>query len=254
MKDPTRLLDLPSELAEPGRALLRAAASEEPPEGALERLLGVLPAPAAPAADRHLSGIRPALRAGAAGARRGLRWPLLAGGAVSLVAAAWIAARTLAPAGSGDRAAGARPATADRPSSLAAEPVQTARPITGPERSAAPPPAAAVDPPTAGGSAASETGSRPRSLAQEIASLDHVRKLLAAGDPAQALRALRRHARSYPQGALLQEAELLQIEALTRAGEPARARTRALQFLSQHPDSPHAARVRGLLAGADGAP
>jgi TolA-binding protein len=146
-------------------------------------------------------------------------------------------------------------------------PAGSSRPVP-PPTAASPAPAmrAPVDPPLpsagqptppgalAAPKSAPESGARTRSLAQEIASLDHVRKLLGAGDAAQALRALRRHARGYPQGALQQEAELLQIEALTRAGEPAQARARAAQFLTQHPDSPHGPRVRSLLAGADGAP
>jgi hypothetical protein len=45
----------------------------------------------------------------------------------------------------------------------------------------------------------------------------------------------------------------LRIEAFHRAGDRARVRTLAARFLAEHPDSPHAPRVRALASGPIGA-
>ena len=239
MKDPTRFLEL-QEL-EPDRAteLLRAGALEEPPSGAVERLLGVLSAPAATSgsasqADSQVSGVRPALRtaanAGGVAAKLSVRWLVLTGGGLSLIAAAWLASQASAPT---PRAAPVLQPQAAKP--LLAQPL--------PAPSNAPVPVEQTG----------HTDRRPRSLAQEIASLDQVRQLLAGGQASQALGALRRHARTYADGALQQEASVLRIEALLRAGEPTQARALAARFLKEHADSPHQERVRALVNQADGA-
>ncbi|HKP61198.1 MAG TPA: hypothetical protein VJV78_30925, partial [Polyangiales bacterium] len=87
---------------------------------------------------------------------------------------------------------------------------------------------------------------RAPALADEIARLDAVRRLLASGQGSAALRALQGYAHEHPAGSLRQEAELLRIEAWQRAGQPARARALAARFLADNPDSPHAQRVREL--------
>jgi hypothetical protein len=243
MKDPTRFLELRELEPDAATELLRAGALEEPPAGAVERLLGVLSAPAAGSGavapvQAHLSGMRPALRAaqsvGGVSAKLGVRWLVLTAGGASLIAAAWLASQSRAP--------GARSLQAPVALQPMAAPVPSVRP-------APPPPSDAPVSAQAEGSAHKER--RPRSLAQEIASLDQVRQLLVKGEPSQALAALRRHARTYADGALQQEASLLRIEALLRAGEPAQARALAARFLKEHADSPHQERVRALMTQAN---
>jgi len=263
MKDPTRLLDLhPSAAgAEPdaGLSLLRAAAVEEPPAGAVERLLGVLNA-GGPAADgggptlgdAHLSGVRPATRAvgGASGSavKLGLPWIALgSAGVVALAVSAWLATRPVTPTPS---------AASPGPAPVASHQVQVPQPSAA--SSSAPPAASAalpVDPLSRaddrGAGTTPATSSRSGALAQEIASLDRVRGLLTAGNPARALSALRRHARTYADGALQQESTVLQIEALIGTGNSQKARALAARFLADHRDSPHAQRVQALAAEAE---
>jgi hypothetical protein len=88
------------------------------------------------------------------------------------------------------------------------------------------------------------------SLAREIAALDEVRSLLATDRAAAALTALSRYERELPRGALRIEASVLRIEAHQRAGQGEYARSLAERFLAEHPDSPHATRVRRLIGAA----
>ena len=85
------------------------------------------------------------------------------------------------------------------------------------------------------------------SLAEELASLDSARALLARGDSAGALVRLDAHSRAYPKGRLQLEAEVLRIDALTKNGQTSLAKKRAEAFLRKHPNSVLASRVRTLL-------
>jgi TolA-binding protein len=85
------------------------------------------------------------------------------------------------------------------------------------------------------------------SLAEELASLDSARALLARGDSAGALARLDAHSRAYPKGRLQLEAEVLRIDALTKNGQPSLAKKHAETFLRKHPNSVLASRVRMLL-------
>jgi len=85
------------------------------------------------------------------------------------------------------------------------------------------------------------------SLAEELASLDSARALLARGDAAGALVRLDAHNRAYPKGRLQLEAEVLRIDALTKNGQTNLAKKRAETFLRKHPNSVLASRVRMLL-------
>jgi outer membrane protein assembly factor BamD (BamD/ComL family) len=89
-------------------------------------------------------------------------------------------------------------------------------------------------------------------LAEEVAALDRVRRL-AAADPEQALRLLDEYDQRFPGGDLAPEALVLRIEALVRGGERARAETLARSFLSNHPRSPHAKRIRTIVGWSDDA-
>jgi hypothetical protein len=218
MKDPTRLLD--AVIREAALRLLRAGASEEPPPDALASLSLVLglPAPATqPAA--------PGGMAAGAGAKLANGWLVLAAcGLAAVGGASWLAMR--------DRPEPPPPPAASAPLAPLAQPeaAPSPAPLPQPEAAPAPQPEAARAP----------------ALAEEIARLDAVRRLLASGQGRAALGALQRYTREHPRGELRQEAELLRIEASRRAGQPDKARALARRFLADNPDSPHAARVREL--------
>lgn len=112
-------------------------------------------------------------------------------------------------------------------------------PIVSSAETAPPPPSA---PPVV-----ASTPQTPRTLAEEVASLDAARKLLSAGDPSGALAALDRHRRDFPGGALGPEAMLVRLEALMAAGRQEEARALGQRFLDAHPDSPLQGRVRTLI-------
>lgn len=84
-------------------------------------------------------------------------------------------------------------------------------------------------------------------LQAELAQLDAARSRLAAGHAEQALALLRAYERATPRGALRLEAEVLRIDALSRSGRLAQAQQRAKLFLSRHPSSVLAARVRRIV-------
>lgn len=83
-------------------------------------------------------------------------------------------------------------------------------------------------------------------LQQELAQLDVVRARLATGRAEQALSLLDAYDRGTPRGSLRLEAEVLRIDALSRSGRMEQARARARAFLTRHPTSVLAARVRRL--------
>ncbi len=85
-------------------------------------------------------------------------------------------------------------------------------------------------------------------LGEQVSALDSARRALAAGDAASAVRQLDDYEARFPGGALVEEAEVLRVEALLAEGDRASAARVGDRFLSAHPNSPHAARVRALLA------
>ncbi len=69
-----------------------------------------------------------------------------------------------------------------------------------------------------------------------------------ASDPAGALALTMEDARRFPAGALAPEREVLAIEALARLGRTSEARQRLDAFKQRFPQSPHVARLDGLIA------
>jgi hypothetical protein len=68
-----------------------------------------------------------------------------------------------------------------------------------------------------------------------------------ASDPSTALDLTRQHARLFPAGGLVPEREVLAIEALVQLGRLEDARSRFGVFRARFPQSPHLARLEGLL-------
>ncbi|MBW2525835.1 MAG: tetratricopeptide repeat protein, partial [Deltaproteobacteria bacterium] len=89
-------------------------------------------------------------------------------------------------------------------------------------------------------------------LGAEVRALDRARSAMQSGRPDDALRALEQYEREFSGGALAPEARVMRIDALRRAGRTAQAEAMGRDFLARHPDSPHARRVRSLIAGAGG--
>jgi hypothetical protein len=88
----------------------------------------------------------------------------------------------------------------------------------------------------------------PSRLAAESRVVIEAQRALRAGDPSAALRRLEAARDEFADGVLVQEREALSIEALVRAGQTQSARARAAAFLRAHPESPHAANVKKLVA------
>jgi hypothetical protein len=87
------------------------------------------------------------------------------------------------------------------------------------------------------------------SLNAEVAALDRARKALASGQTDRALGELGAYDRDFPGGRLGPEALYLRMEASARRGDQASAERAARELLQHHPNSPHAARARALIAG-----
>jgi hypothetical protein len=107
---------------------------------------------------------------------------------------------------------------------------------------AAPPPRASA--PSAPSAPVAPSAPAAPALAEEIALIDRARGFLGARDPSRALDLLDTYDR-HP-GNLAHEATALRVEALAMRGDRARAAQVARVFLTEHPRSPLAARIRTL--------
>jgi hypothetical protein len=88
------------------------------------------------------------------------------------------------------------------------------------------------------------------SLPEQVLSLDRARVALSSGDPGAALSEIAHYRSTWPHGVFLTEASVLEIEALAKRGEIVLAGMRAQAFVTAHPDSPQAERLRALIPGA----
>ena len=77
--------------------------------------------------------------------------------------------------------------------------------------------------------------------------LEEAQRALAAGDPARALRVCDRYQATFAAGKLAPEETILRVRALLARGERQRAVSLAQAFVSAHPDSPYAARIRAIV-------
>lgn len=84
-------------------------------------------------------------------------------------------------------------------------------------------------------------------LAAELTALDGARSALATSEPAKAQALLDAYDADFPLGALREESAVIRIEALVANGRSDEARRRADLFVTSHPTSPHAPRLRRLL-------
>jgi hypothetical protein len=216
MKDPRRLLD--GDGTEEQRALLRAAALEEPTPDGRARLLGALGVTAPSVVDptAHAPSTAPGALTAGSSAVSATKLVLLAlGGAAILGAGALLWSRS-----------------------------EPAAPRDVPPAHSAVPSALPTDDQVA--PAAEAAGS----VAREIEAIERVRSELGRKDGSAALTALGRYASEHPAGVLAHEADVLRVEALLQAGDASAALELAQQLLGRHGDSPHRARLEALAQQA----
>jgi hypothetical protein len=84
-------------------------------------------------------------------------------------------------------------------------------------------------------------------LADEVRLLEHAQRALAAGDPVGALKVCDRYRAAFTAGKLAPEETILRVRALLATGARQRAVSLAHAFVSAHPDSPYAARIRAII-------
>jgi hypothetical protein len=130
--------------------------------------------------------------------------------------------------------------------SVAPQPRKWGTNPVGPLGAVSAPSASANTPATADFSLDASGGAN--ALAQEAALLRHARSALLAGNLGGALAVLEQSQRDVRNPQLLPEREALLIEVLYRSGRRAEGLGRAREYLMRFPDSPHAGKVRALLA------
>lgn len=144
-------------------------------------------------------------------------------------------------------------ATADRPAPAPVAAVPPAVPVVAPASPRSEPaPIASIAPrpaPVVARPAPSAPTVKPASLQDETRALAAVQRALRDQQPDEALRLLEDQERSFQGGALAEERAAAHILALCAAGRLTEARAAAARFLTAHPDSPVAARVRASCAG-----
>jgi outer membrane protein assembly factor BamD (BamD/ComL family) len=88
------------------------------------------------------------------------------------------------------------------------------------------------------------------SLLEEVSLLDRARASLGRHDGTGALRAAEDYLAQFPNGRLRMEAAVIRVYALLLAKGLSAAGPAAEDFVRRHPDSPHAARLRRILAAS----
>jgi hypothetical protein len=91
-----------------------------------------------------------------------------------------------------------------------------------------------------------------RHLAEEIGVIDRARASLNAGNPSEALRALDEHDRRFDDPRLAPEALYLRMEARVRLGDRAGAERAAREILEKYPGGPQVGRAEELLRSEPG--
>jgi len=259
-------------------ALLRSADHDEPSAGAYSKVAATLGVSAAVGLGASLPVA--ALASSGASASNALRWSgslfakgvVVAVSSVLLVAAGVALHRARGPAAPSTQRPALGEKVARAPASAAPPVVALARDVSAPT----PPPTPTPSPTPPGiasavlspASAVMSAAARPLKLAQnahvvlgpsaprapqksslpeQVLSLDRARVALSSGDPAAALSEIAHYRSTWPHGVFLTEASVLEIEALAKRGEIVLAGMRAQAFVTAHPDSPQAERLRALI-------
>ncbi|HEY3665097.1 MAG TPA: hypothetical protein VGL19_03815 [Polyangiaceae bacterium] len=255
------------------QALLRSAESDEPSNAAYAKVAAALGVGAAIGVGASMPAPA-AVVAGASAASALARWSgslaaklalLGVSGALLLGASGgylWHRAATRGAAGGGAQAgASVLPVQPHVATAAAVAPSQPeAAVVPGPASPANAALAAAVAPLAATGAApvralrhvhaAARLAASGSSLPEQVQSLDRARVALSSGDASTALVEIAHYRKAWPKGVFLTEASVLEIEALAKRGERSLAAMRAQAFVTAHPDSPQAERLRALIPAA----
>jgi len=224
-------------------ALWKSARDDRPPSRSLARTLQAVGVGGAITTAASGAG------AGLAAAKAGIGLTLFKWGAVvGLASAVAVGGGAISRHSNAPRAAAhaeeAQPtaAVAEPALTAVAEPALTAVAEPAPTSEPSAPAPASTAPLSTAARASSSTASQP-DIAQEIKIIDTARALLRQGRSKEALVELDRGKNK----SLVVEATVLRIEALFREGDRARAGQLASAFLSAHPKSPYAPRIRALM-------
>lgn len=260
MSDPVRLLSRDGGATDFERELLGSWEGEQPTDEARTKVLAIAGLAAGAAGLSAATGA--VGKASAAGSS--IAPKALAVGTASL--AKWIVVGTVAAAAAGvtiyygvarnapspvATAGGSAPqrSTSESIESAPLPPVSAALPaLSAPLSTKAVPEVSSARGASPSRRALSEKATSDDALGEEVSFLDHARRALAGGDPAGALRQLDAFDARFPRGSLVEEAEVVRVEALLAEDDRASAAKVAARFLAAHPTSPHAARIRALLA------
>jgi len=255
------------------KALLRSADLDEPPDGAMRRVLAragvgvgvaalVTTATTAGVASQGASvGVGSSIAAGSSAVTTTGAVPAAAAKLAPFALAKWLS--VVAVVGTGAVVAGraVRPATSTAESAAAKESLSHAGPAR--ERKTVEPsfmpaqersPGETSDPIIVAPS--TNPGPRPAKpslsaasadISDEIAAIETARRAFDRGSAREGLAVVDRYLLDHPRGALVPEATVLRIEGLLLSGDGARARALGEAFLRSHPKSPHVQRVRSLL-------
>ncbi|WP_437631006.1 RNA polymerase sigma factor [Sorangium sp. So ce854] len=137
------------------------------------------------------------------------------------------------------------------PAPAALAPASPASAAPAPASPAAPPPAPLASTPAAPAPPAmtAATAAVPP-LDADLTLIQRAVAALGAGEAAEALDALDRHARSYPRSARAQQRETLAIQALDQSGRRAEAAARAARFRAAFPGSAYLPAIENALSGS----
>jgi hypothetical protein len=218
------------------RALLRSAELDEPPSGAMRRVLTRAGVGVGVVAIATSTTVASAAKVGPLVVGKWLALAAFVGaGAVAVVHVARpstsmkVATQPAVMKAPSEPATPAPPAIEATDPALVNEPSSTAAPIAQPSRAFKASPSGTAD------------------INGEIAAITLARGAIDKGNARAGLAALDRYQQDYPHGVLTPEATVLRIEALLMAGERSRAKSLGESFLKAHPKSPHAQRVRSLI-------
>ncbi len=97
-----------------------------------------------------------------------------------------------------------------------------------------------------GPGASSSSATTESTIDEEMRLMNAAQAALRGNDPQRALQLLREHAAAFPTGKLTSAREVTRIMALCQSGRGEQARGEAERFLTQHPGSPFADRVKKI--------
>jgi hypothetical protein len=241
MKDPRPLMIETD--SDEVRALLRSAEVDEPPNGAMRRVLTRAGVGMAIAAATTSTTAVSAAKLSPVIVGKWLAVVAVVG--ASAVGAVHVARPWTSSMLASQPAAKIANVARETPTAPAIEPIEPASTVG--DLSALPVAAPVAAPAATPSRARKASPAASADITGEISVITLVRGALDQGDARGALGALDRYQQDYPHGTLAPEATVLRIEALQMGGDRSRAKVLGESFLKAHPKSPHAQRVRSLL-------